>query len=107
MKGELSMYEGNQADIRMLKMLLSGEETEPDIYKGEIITCQEEMLSMLLLNAELVELSLDAIYECNIVSEEEQLTCRGRVRERYENRQGKVCVFEITNGFFKVPDPFT
>ena len=61
----------------------------------------EERIYLLTGKTELTEFSLDANYECVIPEEDSEVRCNGFIRERYWNKQGKVIVFQIKNGFYK------
>ena len=63
---------------------------------------KEECIYFILGNEELIQVSLDIIYECEIFSKSEILSCTGRVKERYYGEQGKILKFEIENGFYKI-----
>lgn len=100
------MYEGNPLELRMKKMIVSGEKMETAPFHCQIIRYdkEEERIYMVLVDAKLPEVSLDAVYECVIAARGQLLSCDGRIRERYYNHYGKVLVLQVENGFFDMAE---
>lgn len=95
------MYEGCVALLKMLRVYLEGEVTDPTVNQCRIVSYdpREESFSMLLEEGDLTRLSLDAEYCCEI--EAEHVECQGRIRERYFDKDGQKFTFVIENGFYK------
>ena len=98
------MKKGDRAALIIKKYLRKG-------YDKEYANCEvrvwkynakEECIYFILENEELVNVSLDIIYGCEIFSKDETTSCTGRVKERYYNEYGKMLKFEIENGFYKI-----
>lgn len=92
------------ATLTMKKNLCAGREIDEKEYMCRVLKydAKHEKLYLVLENAFLPELSLDAIYECNMRQEESVIMCTGRIRERYQNDHGKILKLEIKNGFYKI-----
>ena len=98
------MQKGNSATLYMKKVLRVGDTLSESAHVGVVLQYdeKEECIYFLLESGKLTELSLDAIYECKIQTEKEQLHCTGRIKERYRGMAGKTFKFEIENGFYKI-----
>ena len=98
------MKKGDNAEITMQKTLCTGKVPDRAIYSCELLKYDEtcEYIYFLLKSGELTDLSLDAIYECEIHSETESLNCTGKIRERYNSKEGKTLKIRIENGFYKI-----
>lgn len=97
------MFEGCTAQLKMIKMILEGGFFNEGTYPCEIIRYEEdhECIHLLLLEGELPEISRDAVYQCRIEGEEEEVTCQGMIIERFIDKRGNIMVFQIENGFYK------
>lgn len=98
------MYIGDNAELVMEKLLLSGGSLEQEVLKCKIIGNDEaeERFFMVLEDGELPRVSLDAIYKCTIETKEERIYCDGMVKERYKSEDGDMVVFQIENGFYQL-----
>ena len=98
------MKKGEYVELHMVKNLLSGKECDDIIYTGELIEYdkEEESVFIILRSGELEDLSLDGIYKCSILEEKVRMECTGRIRQRYNGRDGKTLQIEIKNGFYKI-----
>ena len=98
------MNRGDMVELNMHKMLCVGKIKDAKTYLGVLqeYRATQEQMDIILQEGTLTELSLDAIYTCTIHSQSEQVCCTGRVRERYCNENGKMFVFDIDNGFYKI-----
>lgn len=97
------MFKGNIAKLKMEKSLIIGERTEDAQFIGEVLDYQEDgKIYFLLPNAELTELSLNAIYKCEIQTTDDAVWCTGTLVERYCADKGKVVKMKIENGFYKI-----
>ncbi|MEF9916988.1 MAG: hypothetical protein RR275_02935 [Lachnospiraceae bacterium] len=96
------MYIGCRVELHMTKVIRVGEEFDVTRYECEVLEYnqEEEQFGLLLKNGALTSLSLDAKYECQIDTDEEKLSCFGRIKERYQNENGNVLLFQIENGFY-------
>jgi hypothetical protein len=88
----------------MIKALRKGEEPEECVQEAKVLQYdkEKECIFFLLEKGKLEKLSLDAIYECRIQNNKEQLDCTGRITERYCGISGKIFKFKIANGFYKI-----
>ena len=98
------MRKGDVAELHMRKILRAGTVLDESVYSGVVLQydSNKECIYLHLETGELTDLSLDAIYECKIQTEKEELSCTGRIRERYRGIFGKTFLFEIENGFYKI-----
>lgn len=98
------MKKGDNATLNMKKTLRVGDALDESIYSSVVLQYDEktECIYFRLESGKLVQLSLDAIYECSIQTEKEQLQCTGRIKERYRGIEGNTFKFEIENGFYKI-----
>ncbi len=97
------MQEKKQATLVMKKRLQAGKKLDKNTYICSVHSYSEktESLCLLLEAGELTDLSLDAIYECNISERQYTIRAMGRIRERYRNECGKILELRIENGFYK------
>ena len=98
------MRKGNHAELYLKKMLRTGAMSDGREHIATVLQYDErkECIFFLLQTGSLTDLSLDAVYECNIHTEEESISCIGRIVERYYGSAGKTFKFEISNGFYKI-----
>ena len=97
------MKKGDRASLYMKKHLLAGGKTDKTIYRGSVLKYDEqnELLYLVLDSGKLTQISLDAIYECEIENESKQIKCSGRVKERYFGGV-KILKLHVENGFYKI-----
>lgn len=96
------MYKGNKAEIKMIRNILDEGYEDNTIYECEVLADDlEEGKICLRVDEELPEFLLDGLYECIITEDETMSICNGMIIERYENKVGRVLVFQTKNGFYK------
>ena len=102
--GGAHMRKGDVAVLHMKKTLCVGTVLDESVYSSVVLQydSKKECIYLRMEAGNLTDLSLDAIYECRIRTEKEELSCTGRIRERYRGAFGKTFVFEIENGFYKI-----
>ena len=98
------MRTGDNVILKMKQPLLIGMALDEKAYEGKLQRFDEteECCFILLREAMLTDISLDAVYQCEINTQIERISCIGRVRERYHDANGKTIKFEIKNGFSKI-----
>lgn len=102
------MKKGSKVELRMRKVLHAAMEMDPKTYFCEILRydIEQECIYLVLKGNSLSEVSLDAVFQCEIENAEEaeagKLHCTGRVKERYADENGQILKFEIENGFYKI-----
>ncbi len=98
------MRQGDIAELKIKKILRIGQLVSEKVYVCELLSydIQRAELLLVLKNGQLTELSLEAIYECNIQTVDGILVCTGRIRERYCDREGKILKLQVENGFYKI-----
>lgn len=98
------MRNGDIATLHIKKVLCLHGTMDDRVYSATVLQYDErcECIYFCLDSGKLTDVSLDAIYECNIQTAKEQLNCTGRIKERYCGRTGKIIRFEIENGFYKI-----
>ena len=98
------MYEGNMAKIRMDRNLIIGGTTDDTQFDCIVLGYDEQEGSLLLtLQAGvLTELSLNAIYRCEIYMGEHNIWCTGTIADRCCTGDGKIVKMKIQNGFYKI-----
>lgn len=97
------MYHGSSVELEMKKMLLAGAGKEENVFQCKILEYDagQERIYLILEDAKLSEISLDAVYECRIKTKEGLRVGEGRIRQRYYNEAGKILELQIENGFYK------
>ena len=98
------MKKGDLATVCMKKTLRVEDVLDEHVYLTIVQWYDEkkECIYLQLESGKLTDLSLDAIYECKIQTENERQECTGRIKERYCGIEGKIFSFEIENGFYKI-----
>ena len=98
------MNKGNVVKLIMTQPLSVGQMLDEKVYVCELVSYdrQQEMVFLILNEGELKELSLDAIYECQIFAEEAMFQCTGRIVERFHDAEGKKVNLRVKNGFYKI-----
>ena len=98
------MKQGDKAQLVVKKHLRKEYIKTYGDLEGTVIRydAKEACVYLILENEELTAASLDIIYGCEVLSEEEKVTFTGRIKERYYNELGKVLKVEIENGFYKI-----
>ena len=98
------MKAGNRVVLTMEKPLCAGQKLDGRTYTCELLEYNKKhaMLVMRAQDVKLTEISLDAIYLCEIQTEEARVQCTGRIRERYCSSNGEVVEFQVKNGFYKI-----
>lgn len=97
------MYEECPADLRMSRVILQEGQIDETEHHCKVIryNSETECIHLIVGKADITAFSLDGIYECVILNEEEPVWCTGVIRERYWSKNGKVIVFQVQNGFYK------
>ena len=98
------MRKGDQAKLTIKKYLRKCYEKEYSACTATVwkYDSKEGYIYFVLENEELINVSLDIIYGCEIFTADEIVSCTGRIKERYYNENGKRLKFEIENGFYKI-----
>lgn len=98
------MKKGDGATLYMKKTLRVRDALDERVHSSVVLRHdeKEECIYFRLESGKLTDVSLDAIYECKIQTDKEQLECTGRIKERYRGIAGKIFKFEIENGFYKI-----
>ena len=99
-----AMKQGSDATLVMKKTLCVSTTLDEKTYFCNVLRydAKQECIYLVLENDLLPAISLDAIYECTMGETENQVLCTGRIKERYQNKFGKILKFEIENGFYKI-----
>lgn len=94
--------ERKTATIKMKKVLKKGVKLSAYAYEC-IVNKYEEKTESIYLNmtCPLEELSLDAIYECRIRDDKNEVVMTGRILERYKSEEGDIARIHIETGFYK------
>ena len=98
------MKQGDKARLVVKKHLRKEYMKSYGDLEGTVVRydAKEACVYLILENEELTSASLDIIYGCEVISENEKLTFTGRIKERYYNELGKILKVEIENGFYKI-----
>ena len=98
------MLKGNHVEMQMRKRITGDDRLDETVYECTVLPFDKEAekLFLSLQNADLPVISLDAVYECILDSEEGRIACDGLVTERYRNEYGNALEFSIDNGFYKI-----
>ena len=100
------MYEGNPADLRMVKLISADAVLDEAIHTCQVFKydMEEDFIYLELKENDLTTISLDAKYRCYIATRNELLCCTGVVKERFHSEDGNMLVFRIENGFYTISD---
>ena len=98
------MKKSNYAELKMKKVLRAGDVLRTETYACEVLQMkeEEEVLYLVLKSGELSELSLDCIYQCTVKTDDSDMVCTGRIKERFRGTEGKTLKLQIENGFYKI-----
>ena len=98
------MYEGNMAKIRMDRNLIIGGTTADILFDCKISNYDEteENILLVLQGGNLEDLSLNAVYQCEIQEAENAVLCTGIIVDRCCTSEGKIVKMKIQNGFYKI-----
>ena len=98
------MKREDKAQLKMRRPLCVSELTDEKEYIGHVLKYDEEK-ECLFLTMDIQDigvLSLDALYECEIQSEDTLTKCVGIIEERYCGKWGMTIKLVIKNGFYKI-----
>lgn len=97
------MGERKKATLKMKKALTHMVKKTKESYECSVYKYEEknDRIYLVLERGELTDLSLDAIYECKIYGQVNEMSLTGRVEERYCGEQGKMLKMHIETGFYK------
>ena len=98
------MKKVERVEIKMYKPLRLGTARDENVYSCEYLRydSKKECLYLAVKSVELTTFSLDAIYFCELQSGTEVLQCTGRIKERSNQKAGRILKLEIENGFYKI-----
>jgi len=96
------MENRKKAYIKQKKVFSRHAVLDTNQYNCEMLFYDEknECIILTLVDAELTQLSLDAIYECMIEEQYGSISFMGRILERYHGTHGKTFKIHIENGFY-------
>ena len=94
----------SKARIKMKKSLLANGTLDEKFYHCDVIRYEkkEESIYLLLRDENLMDISLDGIYECIIYRGSVGIKCEVRIVERYVNQDEKIVRFQVEKGFYKI-----
>lgn len=103
------MYEGNLADLQMLKTISADVILDDTIHRCKVFryNMEEDYIYLNLKDGDLTAISLDAKYRCYISAKKEVLYCTGVVKERFQSADGNMLTFRIENGFYSMSEKKT
>lgn len=98
------MKRGDYARLQMKKVLCTDAVLDTNNYVCSVYSydVQAECIYLVLESGQLSDISLDAIYECQIEEAEQAKISTGRVRQRYRTKYGNLLEFQVENGFYKI-----
>jgi hypothetical protein len=90
--------------VKMQRPLCMDGFTDETEYQGHLIKYEEEKECIFIsMDTQTIEnLSLDALYECEIHTEKNVIKCTGVIQERYCGTYGKTIKLIVKNGFYKI-----
>lgn len=96
------MEKGDKVRVRMQRVLHPEVVMDEAGYECEILRydSKDERIYLLLKEAALRDISLDAVYSCVILGKDETEKLTGRMKERYISEAGKVLELQIENGIY-------
>lgn len=94
----------SKAKIKMKKSLLTNGIIDEKTYYCDVIRYdkEEESIYLILRDKNLMNISLDGIYECVIYRGNVGIKCEGCIVERYVNQDEKIIRFRVEKGFYKI-----
>ena len=97
------MKKNEKAVLSMKKTLLSGMLFNESAYSCTVWKYHpaSECIYLVLEDAQLTEVSLDAIYDVCVEADGVEERCEGRIKERYRAEAGNMLKFQVENGFYK------
>ena len=98
------MYEERRATLKMLDVLIENGECDHRVHRGQVLKYDQERerIHLLLEGSSLLEVMLDATYECQIASEPNEVSCKGLIIDRYNSERGNILCFQIKSGFYEI-----
>ena len=86
------MYEGNPADLRMVKLISADAVLDEAIHKCQVFKydMEEDFIYLELKENDLTTISLDAKYRCYIATRNELLCCTGVVKAVRGRRDNEI-----------------
>lgn len=98
------MKTGDVAELKMQKVLCKGQQMDEKTYICEILKydAQQECVVLILKTDKLTDISLDAVYKCEVSRDGVCTWCTGRVYKRYCSAKGKILRLQVENGFYKI-----
>ena len=96
------MKAGSKAVLTMERTLCMEQNIDKRTYVCELLAydIKQAILVFRLQEQGLEELSLDALYQCEIYTEKNITKCVGKIRERYCGSEGKTVKVQVKNGFY-------
>ncbi len=97
------MKKNEKAVLSMKKTLLSGMLLDENVYNCTVWKYHpaSECIYLVLEDAQLTEMSLDAIYDVCVEANGIKESCEGRIKERYRTEAGSMLKIHVENGFYK------
>ncbi|WP_461815784.1 hypothetical protein [Faecalimonas sp.] len=94
----------SKAKIKMKKSLLLNSVVDEKTYYCDIMKYdkEEESIYLILKEENLMNISLDSIYECVIYRGNVGLKCEGRIEERYVSQDKQIVCLRLEKGFYKI-----
>lgn len=98
------MKVADTAVITMVRPLIASESADDKKYICLVAGFDEDAgeLRLILKDAPLYDISLDALYECGIKTSRGERICTGRVVSRANEAAGAVLKFRVENGFYQI-----
>ncbi len=88
--------------LKMKKTLKKDVKLSAYAYECDVYKYEENTESIYLtVSCSLTDISLDAIYECKVMTDKKEVVMTGRVVERYINEDGNIVKLHIEKGFYK------
>ena len=96
------MNAGQHVAVKMKKNLKKGVKASALTLECTMYKYEKETDSIYLnVSCPLTDISLDAIYECKVEEEKNQVKLTGRAIERYVSEDGSIVRIHIETGFYK------
>jgi len=98
------MYTQKEATLTMRTPLVESTELDTNVYRCEVLEYDEskEKILLQLKGSKIQNLTLNAMYECQILLEEKGILCTGLIRERYIDERGCILNFRVESGFYEI-----
>ena len=97
------MFENLVIELTEDQALVYGMKVKQQTMRGRVLTYAEKSGEVIFCaEDDLQEFSLDMLYKCLIKDIQDGYTGLGRIKERFRSKDGKLVVFTLQKGLYKI-----